>query len=475
MSSMVNRLLEALPDESREYAIECGFAMKDVLGDALALLRSVGVLCRLIGWPIAVRLWRAAASQPVAWLYFEGSVLIVVFATIRFRRWLRRSPLVKRLTLRIRNLRANLERRNRRCREIYAKGLANVAHKSRLLAAALPHATFCALVGLTIRLAPAAAAAIYGSPGLAASILLSRTRSTLRARREIKMATNKQLALTTTTSKKAQDEDAAVVVFAKRGDGQATDLSVEEIKFWICVCVERCLRFFLYALPYGARFSRSLDGPLAQFRGILLLWLTAFPALGYSLTARAARTALPSLVYLRRGTTTTANTATERWRRASVRGLSKVGGYARFVFGDKAARCAELFANVVSDTDAWLLLLVGGTGFCTIGPVARLAAVAVVFALPALAALKAVESREGTKDPPFPSTHHLDYFFVLEVADLALLNPGIVQIALWLPFKAHLAIALALWLQLPHLRGATRLFDTSTAKISSIIDKFKDA
>lgn len=453
-------LVRALPDDIEALVVECGWAVLDVVLNALSLSKSLARLGRLLILPLARWAARLVLGQPWLWLAIEGGVLMCVAATLRLRRWWRRSPTVRQWVRRVRSARAAVELRWRRCREEYARLLANVAHKSRLAAAALPHAAFCIMVAASLRFSQKTSRAVYCSPHLAATLLLARMRSTHRAKIELQEA--RWLTLPAGTS----GDSTAIIASPHELEMEALVSAIDQAKFWVCACFERALRAALYALPYGVRISKNLDVPLALTRGLLLLWLSLFAADGaYAVAARAAQSMLPSIVGKQRKH---ASSLPEKWRRAVGGFLGRIGSIIPLLVGSKATKLAALVSDIVTDADAWLLLLIGGAGLCTIGPVARLAAVAVIFVLPALAAIKAVARRE-------PKPSQLGYFLVLQTIDLALLNPNLNRIALWLPFKAHLSILLALWLQLPYFHGADKLHNIATLQCRHFLDKFKEA
>lgn len=464
ISTWVQQALEsivrALPDDIEALVVECGWAVLDVVLKALSLTKSLARLGRLIILPLVRWAGRLVLGQPWLWLAIECGAIMVIVATMQLRRWWRRSPLVRQCARRIRSARAAIELRWRRCRQEYARLLASVAHKSRLAAAALPHAAFCIMVAASLRFSPKASRAVYCSPHLAATLLLARMRSTHRAKIELQDA--RWLHLPAATS----GGSTAIIASPQELEMEAVVSAIDQAKFWVCACFERALRAALYALPYGVRISKNLDIPLALTRGLLLLWLSLFAADGaYAVAARAAQSMLPSIIGKQRKQT---SSLPEKWRRAVGGIFGRIAAVMPLLLGSKATKLASLVSDIVTDADAWLLLLIGGAGLCTIGPVARLAAVAVGFVLPALAAIKAVERRD-------PKSSQLGYFLVLETIDLALLNPNFHRLALWLPFKAHLSILLALWLQLPYFQGAEKLHNLATLQCRLFLDKFKEA
>lgn len=453
--AILARVANALPEEMEAFTRECGAALRDVLVDVWTLAKSLARLFRLVCLPLVRRVVRLVLGQPRAWLVVEGCVGLSVFAAVRLRRWWRRSVLLKRWARRWRSARGRFERKANELRQAYARLLATVAHQSRLLAAALPHLCFCGLVATLLRAAPSRTRAALGSPELACAVTLVRARATHRARRDLVESRITGAASTSATTE--------LTVSANALEVEARARALAECKYWICVTVERFGRGVLYALPYGARLSRGLDAPLAQCRGLALVWLTVFAADGaYSVVARLALTLVPSIVGPRRPTA-----VAERWRRVWSTFFDRIYRVAALALGDRAARLARFAADAVADADAWLLLLVGLAGLCTIGFVARLAAAAVLFALPALFAIKAAEARAPNRAP-------LAYFLCLFCADLATLNPNLARLLAWLPFQAHLAIAAALWLQLPYFRGADKLVDLASAKCAAFLNAFKE-
>ncbi|KAJ8601931.1 hypothetical protein CTAYLR_004438 [Chrysophaeum taylorii] len=347
---------------------------------------------------------------------------------------------------------------------MYAGFLASVAHKSRLAAAALPHAVFCAFVALSWRVAPRLSRVAYGSPHLTAALLIVRLVHADAACRLLERGPVAQ--------PRAARADAIVasdVALALEARHRAT----EELKVWVALAAERCCRGLWFVVPYGdATAARwGLDATLAEARGVYLVWLQFLPsarACAYAAAANAAKAALPSLVGAPRPARTTRQNGgiLDRAREAS-------GKVARllampWLFGDRVQRLAAFLADIVSDADAWLLLAVGACAFCTVGPVARLGALAVVFALPGLNAIKAIQARA-------PTPVLISYWIVLALLDLILLNPGANTIFSWLPFKSHVAILLAEWLQLPYFRGAHRLYVSARLRVRAAIDRFKEA
>lgn len=443
-----------VPEEHAMFVREVVAAVREVGSSAGRFVVATFYLVRLVGWPALRRSVAAFRRQPWAWITVEIMAVFAVLAYVQIRRWFRRSKLVKRLGRKLHSIRAAWERRVVRARKLYADVLTGIANKSRLAAAFFPHLVMLAGVYLAFRAFPAAARNFVASPQLCAVVVGARIYATDVAVRLLEEQ----------PSQATSGDDRSIVVSEQARAREVRERGADELKFWVCFAAERLVHGLWFALPYGASTVArlGLERRFDLVRGLYVLWLQVFPvsarALGYAAVARAVRSALPSLGKKR------GPSRLDKYR-------DRVSSFARFLtlpwlFGDRIERFARVFADIVSDADAWLLLLVGLCSFFTIGPVARVGALAVGYVLPVLTTIKLVDQTE-------PTPTLLAYWMARGIADLTLLlSPSAATLVSWIPFRAHLTILLLLWLQLPYFQGARLIHVRLRAQTHRFLNRF---
>ncbi|KAJ1460446.1 hypothetical protein M885DRAFT_585277 [Pelagophyceae sp. CCMP2097] len=474
--------------EAGEFGSELWARSTDVAVLAYRLVTAAASLAAFVGVPLGRRALVAARDQPKPLLVAEATLAAVLVVLHLLRRWLRTSPLVRRVRQRFISIRATIERSQARAKASYLAFIRSIGEKSRVAAAMLPHAAFFLLVTLANRSAPETARALWRAPQLTAALLgyqlvLADMAARCASRASARLAAEGPPAASVRVSSPAKSTASASTALAvsRSADAQIAEHECRvALRFWCAFAAIFAAGAAVVAAPYGAAAWAAV--PLGarlralELRGVMLLWLQ-LPLLGsvdvaFSAVRAAAWAVAPSLAR-RKAQSSKPSAFAARWAKvepALAAASTALSFFAPPFFASRLQSLRRGLVDLIGDGDSWVLLLAGGVALCTIGPPVRLGVVAVGYVLPLLATIKCVDDFEDPR-----AARLLAYWMVLAAREAALLNDSVAQIARWIPLRSRFEIILFLYLQLPYTRGAEKLHAAFHAKCKRYIDRFKEA